>query len=191
MSSPIDKVRTALDTGSDDAIWSLAKDDATCFWVDWRGEDEAIVNDCERLLHTGKLAAEIVDADNEMGFEMFINYESRRVRVPLVEDVADRHITIHSLNQVLAPDFEIRAVVVSLETDSIALLPLPTAAWRLLSAEFPNELAERFLQISDSPNLFTDPISLPNSNSRARSRTAPPQARIENVPKNPWWRFWT
>jgi len=122
---------------------------------------------------------------------MFINYGPRRVCVPLIEDVADRHITVHTLNQVLSPNFEIRAVVASLETDGIAFLPLSSTAWKILETEFPDQLKERFLRISETPNLFTDPISLPKKRSAARFKTAPSQAIASNVPKKPWWRFWT
>ena len=54
------------------------------FWVDCGEEDDAIVEYCESVIQTGSLSADLVDADNDSGFEMFINYGDKRIKVPLI-----------------------------------------------------------------------------------------------------------
>src|SRR5262245_41960306 len=71
------------------------------FAVDWRQDDADIVTDCAECLGLGSLAAEW------RGENLFLVYEGREVRVPLQNDVADRHITICTINDLLSPQYEI------------------------------------------------------------------------------------
>src|SRR5262245_12396779 len=66
------------------------------FAVDWRGDDADIVEDCAAALGLDSLTAEW------RGEDLFILFDGKEVRVPLLMDVADRHITICTLNDVLA-----------------------------------------------------------------------------------------
>lgn len=143
---------------TEDAIQSLLDDRETVFWVDWREDDDAIVDYCEDILNTRSLSAHLVDAENEAGFELFIHYKDRRVRVPLVIGHEDRHLTIVSLNDILAPDFEIRFCIDSNNADTLAFLPLATDAWRDLESQFGENVARRFYRIKPKPNLFTDEL---------------------------------
>ena len=104
----LDLIRNAIATPTEQAIDALLDDDATVIWVDWREAEEDIVDYCEEKLQTGTLNCECVDADNEAGFELFIEYKDDRQRVPLVYGEEDRHIAIRAVNQILAPDYEIR-----------------------------------------------------------------------------------
>ena len=71
-------LRAAHNPGASDAF---PKSKDAFFWVDWREEDDAIVEYCESLLETGELSAEIIDADNEHG--MYIVYSNKRAKVSL------------------------------------------------------------------------------------------------------------
>jgi len=48
-------LRDALQAGTDEAMRALGENDALCFAVDWREEDDAIVGCCEDILSTGQL----------------------------------------------------------------------------------------------------------------------------------------
>jgi len=176
MSATDDAIRRALAAHSDEAMWSLIHDQTVCFWVDWREVDQAIVEYCEIILQTGKLSAEIVDEDDEHGFEMFIQFGQRRVKVPLVIGVEDRHITVHTLNQLLLPDLEIRYVLASNGNDGAAFLPLSSNSWKQLENEFPAEVEHNFLKIESSLNLFTEIVPLPQSRQPKKMK---------------WWQFWS
>jgi hypothetical protein len=182
----LDLVRQALRTDSDEGFWQLCQNEQVCFWVNHGEMDEDTVGYCEELLQTGRLSATVVETEDEPGYALFIEYGSQRVKVPLTEDVADRHITVHTLNELLAPDFEIRYLYASNGTDGAGCLPLPIAAWQSLEAEFADRLPRRFMKIAASPNVFTDVIStpiVPRQSVANEPRPAPASVR-------PWWRFW-
>src|SRR5262245_41896730 len=77
------------------------------FAVDWREDDADIVAYCAQALGLDSLTAEWRDED------LFIVFDGRAVRVPLQIDVADRHITLCALNDVLSPKYEVRFLVFS------------------------------------------------------------------------------
>src|SRR5262245_17912121 len=75
-------------------------DCAHFFTVDWGEDDADIVAYCAEALELDSLAAEWRDE------ELFIVFDGREVQVPLQLDVADRHVTICTLNDVLSPNYE-------------------------------------------------------------------------------------
>jgi hypothetical protein len=147
-----------LESPSDDAIQALFDDEDTIFWVDWREEDDAIVQYCEARIQTGSLSAEVVEVDTDDGFEIYINYKNKRVKVPLTYSLQDRHITICSLNEILSPDYEIRFCIDSKGSDTLAFLPLSSSDWSDLERRHGDAVSQRFCRIAASPNLFNEPL---------------------------------
>jgi hypothetical protein len=154
-----DTVEQLLSAGSESAIEKMLADHDTVFFVDWREEDDAIVGYCEGILKTGDLAAELIQIDADPGFEIYIAHRGRRVKVPLVIGLEDRHITLYTLNELLKPAFEIRVCVDSNGSDTLAFLPLSGADWSALDARFGDTVARHFRKVEERPNLFTDPWS--------------------------------
>lgn len=152
----LDLVREVI--AGDAEMTDLLDDEESIFFVDWREEDTAVVEYCEDILETGSLSAEDVDADNDAGFEMFIKYKERRLKVPLEIGGQDRHITLVSLNEVLAPDAEVRLCIDSSGSDTLAFLPLSSAVWRELEDEFGEAVAAKFYRLQAKPNVFTDEL---------------------------------
>lgn len=150
-------VEQLLFAGSKEAVRVLLADQDSVFLVDWREEDDAIVGYCEGVLQTGDLAAELVEIEADPGFEIHISHRGQRVKVPLVVGPEDRHITLHTLNELLKPAFEIRVCVDSNGSDTLAFLPLPAADWAALERCFGEMVAKHFRRIEQRPNLFTDP----------------------------------
>lgn len=149
-------ITQVIQSPTPETIEALFDDQDTVFWVDWREDDSAIVSYCEDILQTGSLEAEIVPADNNAGIEMFIMYNNKRVRVPLVIGLEDRHITLVTLNQILSPDFEVRFCKDSDGSDTLAFLPLSGDTWRELEMTYGDAVAKRFYQLQPSPNIFTE-----------------------------------
>jgi len=151
-------IRQALEAPTEENIEALLMDEDTILWVDWREEEDAIVRECAYLLDIDQITAEIEDVDNEAGFEMYILYGSKRVRVPLVIGYEDRHIALCSLNEALWPDYEVRYCIDSGASDTLGFLPLPMSDWRLLEREFGDGVDQLFYKLTPKPNLFTDPL---------------------------------
>ena len=65
----------------------LSEERDIIMWVDWREEDDAIVEYCENILQTGSLSAKVNDdTDDEMGFEIIISYKGTEHKVLGEED---------------------------------------------------------------------------------------------------------
>lgn len=133
------------------------------FAVDWRGDDADIVADCAAALELDSLTAEW------RGEELFISFDGKEVRVPLLMDVADRHITICTLNDVLGPKYEVRFLVFSHGSDTLGFAALSVADWRELERANSVAVAENFIDPRQLPNLMTELTdhNLP-ANARAR-----------------------
>jgi len=155
--------------GDDDAAFdALCENEDCCFSVDWREEDEYIPRYCESVLRTGKLTSEWVGDD-----DLFVVFGAKRVRVPLTESAADRHITLLALNEALAPEFEVRMLYASVGRDGGDFVPLSSEGWRALESEAGEVVARRFHKLAAHPNTFTELVKVPTK----------PKSR-------PWWRFW-
>lgn len=154
----IGKVVALLETPSKTAIAALLNDDTTVFWIDWRQEDETIPESCELILRTGILSGELVEVNSEQGYEVYVRYRDSRVKVSLSYSDRDRHITLCALNQVLAPEFEVRFCVDSNGSDTLAFLPLACEQWSTFEQRYGEAVGKRFYRLTEHPNLFTDPF---------------------------------
>jgi len=133
------------------------------FAVDWRKDDADIVADCAEALELDSLTAEW------RGEDLFIRFDGREMRVPLLMDVADRHITICTLNDVISPNFEVRFLVFSHGSDTGGFAALSIVDWRELEKANAAVVAENFIDPRKLPNLMTELTDekLP-ANARAR-----------------------
>jgi len=137
------------------------------FFVDWREEDENIAAYCDELIGPGVIEA------SWRGEDLLFTRAERSVVVPLSHSPADRHIALLSLNEVLAPEFEVRYVWAAHGADTAAMLPLRTEEWQVLEQEYGRATLDRaFLRLQPSPNTFTDSLRRPT---------------LEEKPR---WRFW-
>ena len=93
------------------------------FWVDWREEDDAIVEYCEKCLNTGMLYTEMVYSGEDIF--LTINYKGN----VFTEKIIDRDPTLIFLNRILQPDYEIRFCKGSDGSDTLAFLPLSKSEW--------------------------------------------------------------
>lgn len=112
--------------------------------VDWREEDDEIVQYCENILETGHLSAEFEDADNQQGFTLTIHYGEKSLLIPYVGDGADRDTTLLALSEILQPDYEIRWCKVSAGNDTLEFIPLPKILWHRLDMKYAGKMDELF-----------------------------------------------
>jgi len=131
----------------------LFEDETEVFWVDWREEDSALAEYCESIIKSGKLSS------LSKGEKLFIRYNQVSKEVPLTQSGSDRHITLITINKVLAPDYEIRMVWDSDGGDTLAFAILPRKEWGALEDEYGAErVSMAFLRLTGSLNTFTDSL---------------------------------
>lgn len=140
-----------LTSGDFDA---LTETDDLIFWVDWREEDEAIIDYCESILNTGHLTTSVKTVDNEMGFEMTIHFNGRNTIVPYIGKGADRDTTLTTLNSVIQPGYDIRFCCDSDGSDTLAFLPLTQHEWQELENEFGKKVDYYFNKMPQGATFF-------------------------------------
>lgn len=120
------------------------------FWVDWREEDDAIVEYCEKSLNTGVLQAEMTYSGDDLF--LTIQYKDQT----FTEKIIDRDPTLIFLNRVIQPDYEIRFCKGSDGSDTLAFLPLSKAEWLELENIHGKEKLERlFESINQDTQMFS------------------------------------
>lgn len=154
----IEKILAVLESPTDESIRALLADRETVFWVHWRQADETIAEDCESVLKTGHLWGELIETDSDEGFDVYLQYRERRVKVPLTYSPQDRHITLCTLNLLLAPEFEVRFCIDSNGSSSAAFVALACDQWDNLETLYDTNVGRRFYTFSERPNLFTDQL---------------------------------
>ncbi|WP_336959159.1 hypothetical protein [Chryseobacterium contaminans] len=146
--SKIDTLQKYIETESFEDLSSL--NNQLIFWVDWREEDDAIVEYCEKCLNTGVLQAEMTYHGDDLF--LTIKYKDQT----FTEKIIDRDPTLIFLNRILQPDYEIRFCKGSDGSDTLAFLPLSKAEWVELENIHGREKLERlFESINQGTQMFS------------------------------------
>lgn len=146
-------VRQLIDRSGENLINRLFGAEAPFFWVDWREEDDAIASYCSVAA-----GCECVRAEWR-GDDLYMVGHSGSRRVPLTYSIADRHITLLAINEVIAPVYEIRYVCASGGGDTAGLVVLATSEWTSLEQQYGTSAVDRaFRRLRARPNIFTEPM---------------------------------
>ena len=125
-------------------------------WIDWREYDEDIINYIEGVIQSGELSGKSKDADNKMGFDIFIEWKGNEYKISYPnKEGSDRDTTIKTLNKIIQPEYEIRLFMESLGNDTLAFVPLLKNEWEELEKEFGEEKVNYyFSRIDDESKMF-------------------------------------
>ena len=125
-------------------------------WIDWREYDEDIINYIEGAIQSGELSGKSKDVDNEMGFDIFIEWKGNEYKISYPDkEGSDRDTTIKTLNKIIQPEYEIRLFMESLGNDTLAFVPLLKNEWEELEKEFGEEKVNYyFSKIDDDSKMF-------------------------------------
>ncbi|MCL2579763.1 MAG: glutathione reductase [Oscillospiraceae bacterium] len=116
-----------------DILW---EDHNSVLWVDHRDEDENIVKYTGEMLNIDNLSAEVIESENELGYEVIIIYGDKKSVVNFNPKKVSRDTTLIALNEILQPDSEVRFWMDSVGGDTLAFVPLSSVAWSHLEHEF-------------------------------------------------------
>jgi len=111
-------------------------------WIDWGQTAEDIVAHCEQILQTGTLSLSPAPAD-AANQGTYIRYKETRRKLPAAADT-DHQVTLQALNELLAPDFEIRAFKATSGDGLLAFLPLASGSWAQLEQQYGNKVLLHF-----------------------------------------------
>lgn len=141
------------DRESFDKLWENC---TKLVWIDWREEDDSIINYIENVIQSGKLIGKNENADNKMGFNIIIEWNGKEYKISYPnEEGSDRDTTIKTLNKVIQPEYDIRLFMESLGSDTLAFVPLTKEEWEELEKDFGVEkINYYFSKINDNSNMF-------------------------------------
>ena len=127
----------------DEYMWDYDKNVV----VDWRGDDDEIVNGIAEKINDSSLSAEytndalkIVHGENsfELSYESFSPLEKAR------------YVTINKVRELIKDKFEIRVWRESTLSDTHSLYIKENDWWKFMDEKFPDEMNRLFLKITEN-----------------------------------------
>ena len=142
--------------GPDEELNAYIEQSNRCLVVDWRGDEGSIVDEIARMLPSGQLSHEWVDADRDM----YITFRGRRHKAGHVWSGCDRYITLRKLNEVLAREYELRVFWHTYGDDTHCFYVAPCSWWAAMGGAHSAEVARVFGRITpgmDFPDYRGEP----------------------------------
>ena len=126
-------------------------DSEAIIWIDWREDDEDVVN-----------YIEIVSNGKPYGDDIVLKNGNKELQIPY-GDEQDRDVTIKYFNDFVKPDYEVRWFAESLGNDTLGFTVLSGAEWANLEDEFGIDTVRYYFEPidleSDIFNLDMDEVS--------------------------------
>ncbi|WP_315323325.1 glutathione reductase [Fusobacterium pseudoperiodonticum] len=125
-------------------------------WIDWREYDEDIISYFNCLLPQEDIVdVEIKEIKLGRGIDIILKKDNKTLTIPYENDKTDRDITIKTLNDFIAPKYQIRLFSESLGDDTLAFTVLNSDKWKDLENEFGKEKLEFFfIPVSQFKGIF-------------------------------------
>ena len=114
-------------------------------WIDWGEYDEDIISYFNCLLPQEDIVdVEIKEIKLGRGIDIILKKDNKTLTIPYENDKTDRDITIKTLNDFIAPKYQIRVFMESIGDDTLAFTVLNIDEWKNLENEFGKEKLEFF-----------------------------------------------
>jgi hypothetical protein len=136
---------------------AIFEDRENILWIDWRDEEESIVSQVQERVGVADLTATLAESDNPWGYTVMISRgaTSRTISPELGLDA--RHATLNALDELLAPEFQIRYVTETNGSDTFGVVVEKAADWQFLFAKYGRRVNEHFCPIRELPDLMNTP----------------------------------
>ena len=120
-----------------DSFW----DCEAVMWVDWRSEDDYILDLFnERLAEEDQMVYEVSDGYDDI----FIIRDGKKNRIPYKDTGWERDVTIRAAAECVQPKYQLRHFTGSAGTDGGAFCIIPTEEWQQLEERFGEEYTAKY-----------------------------------------------
>lgn len=138
--------------GTADAFW----EDGPLLWVDWRDYDEDIAWTVRgKLPSADQFDVKTRDSVLPRGQDILLMKDGLTTAIPYAPDRLDRDTTLRAVQAQIAPAYQLRCFVPSMENDTLGFCLLTTALWRRLEETFgARTVARQFQPIGPNSRMF-------------------------------------
>ena len=112
--------------------------------IDWREYDDEIVRLLAGMIHDEQVEA----SGNDEG--ILVKYNGVEHQIKLSFSPADRYNTIRGFNKIIKEKYEARILSESFYSDTHTLLILPNETWKALEQQYPTQINEVFMVITET-----------------------------------------
>ena len=111
--------------------------------ADWRDPPAYVVSLVAKVIKSSELWA------NEIDDEFLIGHRGNQTGGPLTKDPEDNEtlLAMRAVNDLLAPDYEIRLMLESIGSDTLYYYVLPPTAWAAIDIECGHIVGEKFMRL--------------------------------------------
>ena len=128
-------------------------DSEAIIWIDWREDDEDVVNYFNDLMDE-PIDIQTVNNGKLYGDDIVLQKGDNELLIPY-GDEKDRDVTIKYFNEFVKPDYEVRWFTESLGNDTLGFTVLSGAEWAKLNDEFGADTVRYYFEpINLESNMF-------------------------------------
>ena len=128
-------------------------DSETIIWIDWREDDEDVVNYFNDMIDE-PIDIQTVSNGKPYGDDIVLKNRNIELQIPY-GDEQDRDVTIKYFNDFVKPDYEVRWFAESLGNDTLGFTVLSGAEWANLEDEFGADTVRYYFEpINLESNMF-------------------------------------
>ena len=128
-------------------------DSEAIIWIDWREDDEDVVNYFNDMMDT-PIDIQTVSNGKPYGDDIVLQKGDKELLIPY-GDEKDRDVTIKYFNEFVKPDYEVRWFTESLGNDTLGFTVLSGAEWTKLNDKFGADMVRYYFEpINLESNMF-------------------------------------
>lgn len=134
-----------LTEGGREDVERYLDDAEVCVIVDWREEDDSVVNDFAAKISETDLQGELTDRG------LTIKHDGKDSEI-LYDSLKDRYVTIQKIAELLKDKYEIRVFESSLGSDTHVFYIKPRRWWNFMDTKFAKRMKQIFVPIDGISN---------------------------------------
>lgn len=155
--STLQPIIHVLKHSSDEDVIEQFFEYESLIWIDWREDEGDIIHYFNgQLPESHQIQCKIIQIDKPRGVDIVLSSDERTLTIPFADDWTDRDSAVRAMEEMIAPQYQIRWFMESLGSDTLAFLLLSTEQWMELEKQFGKEKLEfHFQPITSKSMMFS------------------------------------
>ncbi|KAA8784354.1 glutathione reductase [Paenibacillus amylolyticus] len=173
--STLQPIIHVLQHSSDEDVIEQFFEYESLIWIDWREDEGDVIHYFnDQLPEPHQIQCKIIQIDKPRGVDIVLSSDERTLTIPFADDRTDRDSAVRAMEEMIAPQYQIRWFMESLGSDTLAFLLLSTEQWGELENQFGKEKLEfHFQPVTSESAMFSldmdDVFTLVETRQKART----------------------